>query len=476
MLSLSVLGCALSAAHFFTAVVGAPLNPRDDAPKVVFAHHMVGNTFPYALQDWVDDINLAHAYGIDAFALNIGSDSWQSARVQDAYTAAQQTGTGFKLFLSFDMSSLPCSSPNDAATLRNYITHYASHPNQFKYNNKVFVSTFSGENCFFGQGSVVQGWSSQFLGQLTGANSVFFVPSFFVDPSTFASGGWLSIMDGGFNWNSAWPTDATPSNLGSLASKEATKSANTLQGSSSSQLVQNLVSSLGNDVEYTTALQGKTYLAGVSPWFFTHYSPQTYNKNWVYLSDNLYASRWNALVQSRDSIPMVEVITWNDYGESHYIGPIKGAQPNSQAWVNGFDHQAWLHLTKYFATAYKTGSFPTITNDAVYVWARPHPKNANAPDSVGKPANFEVLEDSMFAVVLATQGGTLQLNSHSFTVPAGFSQYSIPLSPGDTMHATLIRNGATVVDVHPSGYSFNANPPSYNYNAFVAMGCSGGSC
>ncbi len=82
----------------------------------------------------------------------------------------------------------------------------------------------------------------------------------------------------------------------------------------------------------------------------------------------------------------------------------------------------------------------------------------------------------MFAVVLATQGGTLQLNSHSFTVPAGFSQYSIPLSPGDTMHATLIRNGATVVDVHPSGYSFNANPPSYNYNAFVAMGCSGGSC
>ncbi len=84
MLSLFVLGCALSAAHFFTAVVGAPLNPRDDAPKVVFAHHMVGNTFPYALQDWVDDINLAHAFGIDAFALNIGSDSWQSARVQDA--------------------------------------------------------------------------------------------------------------------------------------------------------------------------------------------------------------------------------------------------------------------------------------------------------------------------------------------------------------------------------------------------------
>ena len=28
----------------------------------------------------------------------------------------------------------------------------------------------------------------------------------------------------------------------------------------------------------------------------------------------------------------------DDYGESHYIGPIEGAQPMSEAWVNGFDH------------------------------------------------------------------------------------------------------------------------------------------
>ncbi len=48
-------------------------------------------------------------------------------------------------------------------------------------------------------------------------------------------------------------------------------------------------------------------------------------------------------------------------------------------------------MTKYFATAYKTGSYPAITNDIVYVWARPHPKDANAPDSVGKPKNYELV-------------------------------------------------------------------------------------
>jgi glucan endo-1,3-alpha-glucosidase len=53
-------------------------------PKYVVAHHMVGNTFPYTLQDWTDDIQLAHSKSIDAFALNMGIDGWQPARINDA--------------------------------------------------------------------------------------------------------------------------------------------------------------------------------------------------------------------------------------------------------------------------------------------------------------------------------------------------------------------------------------------------------
>lgn len=36
------------------------------------------------------------------------------------------------------------------------------------------------------------------------------------------------------------------------------------------------------------------------------------------------------------------------------------------------------------------------------------------------------------------------------------------------MEATLTRNGQNVVDLKPSGFTFNPNPPSYNFNAFVA--------
>jgi glucan endo-1,3-alpha-glucosidase len=56
----------------------------DGSRKYVVAHHMVGNTFPYTPQDWADDIALAHASGIDGFALNMGTDNWQPARVADA--------------------------------------------------------------------------------------------------------------------------------------------------------------------------------------------------------------------------------------------------------------------------------------------------------------------------------------------------------------------------------------------------------
>lgn len=58
---------------------------RDDAPKLVVAHHMVGNTYPYTQNDWASDIQAAHDAGIDGFALNIGTDDWQPAQVASAY-------------------------------------------------------------------------------------------------------------------------------------------------------------------------------------------------------------------------------------------------------------------------------------------------------------------------------------------------------------------------------------------------------
>ena len=101
------------------------------------------------------------------------------------------------MFVSLDMSSFPCSSAANATILRQYVANYSSHPNQLRWHGDVFVSTFSGSDCTFGQNSSAEGWKTEFIDKLTGENAVHFVPSFFVDPSTFSD--YDGVMDGDFN-------------------------------------------------------------------------------------------------------------------------------------------------------------------------------------------------------------------------------------------------------------------------------------
>ena len=81
--------------------------PFSSNTKFVWAHHIVGNTYPYTYNTWLSDMSLAMAGGIDGFALNMGTDSWQSARIADAYNAAQSCGfkVGEKRVIPADSSS-----------------------------------------------------------------------------------------------------------------------------------------------------------------------------------------------------------------------------------------------------------------------------------------------------------------------------------------------------------------------------------
>lgn len=449
---------------------------RDSSSKLVVAHHIVGNTFPYTESNWASDIKLAYDSGLDGFALNVGVDSWQPDRVADAYSAAASSGTDFKLFISFDMSSLPCTSSDNAATLRSYITSYATHPNQLLVDGKVFASTFSGSDCTFGQANAQQGWQTQFIDQLTGSNAVHFVPSFFVDPTTFSE--FDGVMNGAFNWNGGWPISLTTTSVGSVASQLG----DAVFPTDVEVVLNQTIGTFDTDSQYTSGVStltggATTYIAAVSPWFFTHYSPATYDKNWIYLADYwLYNARWETLVANRDSVDIVELITWNDYGESHYVGPIEGAQPMYTTWATGYEHQGWLAMTNYYATAFRTGSYPEITNDQLYMWARPHPKDAVASsDSIGDPTNYQLTEDKLWAVVFATAPSTVTITTGSaqtFSVPAGVTKLAVQLTPGAGMSGTITRDGSTVVSVNADGYTFNANPSEYNFNAFVAYASS----
>jgi hypothetical protein len=51
----------------------------------------------------------------------------------------------------------------------------------------------------------------------------------------------------------------------------------------------------------------------------THFGAEvSYSKNWIFKSETLWYDRWQQVLAMQDQIQFLEIVTWNDYGESHY--------------------------------------------------------------------------------------------------------------------------------------------------------------
>ncbi|KAI0753394.1 glycoside hydrolase family 71 protein [Daedaleopsis nitida] len=388
---------------------------------------MVGNTYPYTTDDWKQDIVLAASRDIDAFALNVGPEDWQRQSVARCYAAALELGIRFKLFLTFDMTVLRANTREDVSILREYIARFAHHPHQMLYENKVMVSTFAGQDSLFGHSTMHEAWDFV-KSTLQEIAQIHLVPSFFIDPRAYPH---HSFMDGYFNWNGSWPIYLTVN-----STREEVKCAK-----------------LDTDRHHIHHLDGRTFMAAVSPWFFTHYGPESWNKNWIYRGDDwLFVRRWEQIIAMRDQIDIVQIVSWNDYGESHYIAPVRGAQPSSDAWVDGFPHDAWLDLTQHFARAFKTGTYPRSRKTGYsYRWQL-------VSWRFKEPAEVRLS---------ATQDG---LSERSYSIGQGLSKLSHPMVAGGGMRARLMRDGEIVAECSPSREEFvvRERPETYNFNVYVA--------
>ncbi|KAJ8522393.1 hypothetical protein ONZ45_g1040 [Pleurotus djamor] len=395
----------------------AELEKRDGS-KYVFIHHMVGNTFPYTQADWEDDIRQIQAKGVDGIALNIGSSDWQRGQVASAYAAAAAVRSTLKLFISFDFTEMPCNIDDVVARTN----QWANNPYQFKVNGKTMISTFSGD-CFGNSG-----WQT-----IKDRTNGYLMPFIWGLEGQFNN--WPSL-DSWMCWGCAWP-----------------------QG--------NYVKNTDDDNYYISQL-GSRYAATISPWFYTHYD----YKNYLLNSDAwLLVTRWEQLMSLRSTISFVELVSWNDYGESHHLGPVKGAMPSGTNWVNGLPHSAWFDLCEYYIKAFQTGSYPAITKDVIYYWARTHPAAATASgDPLPRPKGWDWVEDSLWVVVFATSSGSVTLksgsNQQTFSINAGVTKLKLPLAPGK-ITVSMTKNSQVVINSTPSDFTFITNPVTYNFNPYV---------
>ncbi|KAG8939414.1 hypothetical protein FRC04_006611 [Tulasnella sp. 424] len=366
------------------------------------------------LDDEATQIALAQAQGIDPFALNFGSPSWEFDRMPDGYNAA--AAAGFKMFLSFDMTSVTCASTGDITTITITILCWANHATQLKDSNgAVYVGPFAGEYCTFGSTGWLQAVKS---GPKSSGVTTKFIPSFFSDPSQNFQFTSFMDLDGTVPCNNAWPMD----NYDETWTSDTTRR-NRLSGT-------------------------QVYMAGVSPWFFTgaHFvinsimeRIRTTRTGCIVQTIGFMTSGGEDIIAHRSSVDLVEIITWNDYDESHYIGPIGKDQPISNAWVDGFDR-----------TDDRGSTYHHSGQD--YMWARPHGKSDTYSDYIGRPNNADWTNDYLWIVLLSTGPGTLQVQqgttTGSSTVTAGINK--LQLASGETnsgvngVTAVLTRNSAQV--------------------------------
>ncbi|KAL5342688.1 glycosyl hydrolase family 71-domain-containing protein [Aspergillus crustosus] len=447
-MKLTVLFSVLAALPqlLYAAPNPVPNKARQSTDRLVFAHFMIGIVSNrHTAADYDDDMQRAKSLGIDAFALNIGTDPYTDQQLGLAYQSA--ANNGIKVFISFDFNWW---STSQGSQVGQKIAQYASLPAQLKVDGKVFVSSFAGD-----------GLDVAAMRQAAG-QAVFFAPNFHPEFGTN-----MNQVDGLLNWM-AWPND------GNNKAPRPGAEISVEQG----------------DDMYIRALNGKDYVAPASPWFFTHFGPEVpYSKNWVFPGDLLWFDRWQQLLTMGPRF--IEIVTWNDYGESHYIGPLSSPHTDDGAskWVNDMPHDGWMDMSKPWIAAYKDGATSVdsyITEDLLVYWYRPAPRDVDcdATDTCmvpanngsgnyfyGRPNGWETMEDAVFVVTTLTAPATVTVNSGGnvevFDAPAGASAFKVPMGLGSQAFS-LSRDGQTIA----SGISLlpiidGCVCGLYNFNPYV---------
>ncbi|TGO22166.1 hypothetical protein BPAE_0179g00050 [Botrytis paeoniae] len=373
---------ATSKSAFASAIATAAAAPTG---KPVFFHYMIGGiNDTHCEQDIIDAI----ALGVDAFALNLAvtldsSHSWALDAVNSLFKYAQTHN--FKLFFSFDMTGF--NSPSQfIPILKTYVTNSA----YYTYSGQPFVSTFNGgaSSFTFGQGSVNDGWKNEVQAVMSAAgHPIYLIPSFQDVAATSSFFTEYPTLNGTFNWNS-WPTysagDLPVDTIDDTIYQKAAKAA------------------------------GKGFMMGISPLQFKHIDS---TQNWYRRGEANLEVRFDQVLSAQPDF--IEFQTWNDAGESHYMGNswreplVSDTTPEALSSI-AYDHTGYWQILKSFIKVWKAGMtstqtmYPTNGKDAQGTfWHHTLLKNGDcSADSLGlgKPTGIGGVEDSVTAVVLVASG------------------------------------------------------------------------
>lgn len=177
-----------------------------------------------------------------------------------AYSAAEelreQRGIDFVLFLSFDMAA----GEWPVVLVISCINEFKDSPAQFKVNDLPFVSTFEGPR-----------WANNWPAVREATGGIYFVPDW-SSLGPHGVGEKLRLIDGACEFYSREPLQTN--NTIEREREEANSNHPWVPVSWAAwpRADQHHMTT-EEDVEYQKALRGKSFMAGVSPWFYTSIAP-----------------------------------------------------------------------------------------------------------------------------------------------------------------------------------------------------------
>jgi glucan endo-1,3-alpha-glucosidase len=154
------------------------------------------------------------------------------------------------------------------------------------------------------------------------------------------------------------------------------------------------------------------------------------------------------------------IVSWNDFGTSHYIGPIHFKSEVPAASVQYLQsHDAWRDSLPYYIAKYKRNTQYSIGEEQVTYWYIRSPTSGgstcgvvgnNALDGQTELSANAVVEDGIFFSALLVENATVSLKIGNFAATtyagvAGINHWSRALG-GETgvPYISLIRNGIEI--------------------------------
>ncbi|GIJ85114.1 hypothetical protein Asppvi_003970 [Aspergillus pseudoviridinutans] len=222
-----------------------------------------------------------------------------------------------------------------------------------------------------------------------------------------------------------------------------------------------------------------------------------YNKNWLWRSDDLWYDRWQQVWYFQPEF--VEIISWNDFGESHYIGPLDATQYDAfkvgnapYNYVENMPHDGWRQLLPYVIDTYKNGH-ATFDTEVLVTWYRP--TLASACGDGGTTANtasqlqieyrpVDIVDDRIFVSALLSEPAYLTINygvgeygvNWDYTPEGGVGIYHASMAlNGETGPVTmqLLRDSGVFISYNPSqAISTTCTNGITNWNVWVGSATS----